>query len=99
MICFPLVTFEELAKNKKLNLLWLFTSQEGLPDFPWCKLPKREITLQVSIKNNKMAVKIPNGHKSHKHLLLPDTPKFTQNGNFGLEIYHLATLVTRRQRS
>jgi hypothetical protein len=31
--------------------------------------------------------------KIYQHLPLQDPPKFTQNGIFGLKIYHLATLV------
>jgi hypothetical protein len=29
----------------------------------------------------------------YQHLPLQDPPKFTQNGIFGLKIYHLATLL------
>jgi hypothetical protein len=35
----------------------------------------------------RLAVKYTNGHKIYQHLPLPDPPKFTQNGTFGLKIY------------
>jgi hypothetical protein len=36
---------------------------------------------------------LPNGHKIYQHVPLQDPPKFTQNGIFGLKLYHLATLL------
>jgi hypothetical protein len=45
-----------------------------------------------------VAVKRPNIHKINQHLLVQDPPKFTQIGNFGFKIYHLATLEKHRPR-
>jgi hypothetical protein len=47
----------------------------------------------MAIRYTKWQLHRPNGHKICQHLSLRDTTKFTQNGIFGVKIYHLATLV------
>jgi hypothetical protein len=47
----------------------------------------------MAVKYIKCPYNRPNVHKTYQHLPLQDPPKFTQIANFGLKIYHLATLV------
>jgi hypothetical protein len=46
----------------------------------------------MTVKYSKWQLKIPKGHKIYQSLPLYHPPKFTQIGEFGLKIYHLATL-------
>jgi hypothetical protein len=78
----------------------------GLPDSSWHNIPKREKIpnspqiYQMAIKyrkmdvnNSKWPMNIPNAHWIYQHFLFQGPPKYTQNGIFGLKIYHLATLA------
>jgi hypothetical protein len=58
-----------------------------LPDFPWYN-KKTEENMP-----NDHKIGIPNGHKIYQHRPLQDPRKFTQSGDFGLKINHLATLA------
>jgi hypothetical protein len=48
---------------------------------------------QMDINYTKWPWNIPNGHKIHRRLLLPDPPRFTQIWVFCLKLTHLATLT------
>jgi hypothetical protein len=37
---------------------------------------------------------IPNGHTIYQHVPFQGPPKYTQIGIFGMQIFHLATLMT-----
>jgi hypothetical protein len=76
-------------------------SQAGLPDFSWCKIPKRGKIYQMATGCTKRPLNIYNGRKIDQMVIkytkifhLQDPPKFTQIGIFGLKTNHLATLVT-----
>jgi hypothetical protein len=47
----------------------------------------------MATKFNKWPQNVTNRHKIYQQLPLQDPPKFTQIVNFGLNIYHLATLM------
>jgi hypothetical protein len=51
----------------------------------------------MAIKYTKWPWNIPNGREIYQHLSLHHPPKFTQIWNFGLKIYHLATLIFRER--
>jgi hypothetical protein len=50
---------------------------------------------QMAITCNKCLSNIPNGYKIYQHFPFPRPSKIYPNWDFGLEIYHLATLVHR----
>jgi hypothetical protein len=81
-------------------MTWVPEAGTGLPDFSWYNIPKRGKIYQMTIKYTKLSQNIPNcckihipdGHKMYQHHPLPEPPKCTQIGIFGLKINHLATL-------
>jgi hypothetical protein len=70
-----------------------------LPDFFWHNIPKRRKIYQIATKlpNGQKHIKkpsyIPNVHRIYRPLQLQGPPKFTQIGNFGSKVNHLATLL------
>jgi hypothetical protein len=64
-----------------------------LPDLSSCNIPKRE-------NYTKRPQTMPNGHeiyqmatKIYQHFPFQKPPKITQNWDFALKLYHLATLA------
>jgi hypothetical protein len=52
---------------------------------------------QMAIRYFQWPPNKPNGHKMYQDFPLPDPPKFTQIGTFGLKTNHLATLRSLRR--
>jgi hypothetical protein len=47
-------------------------------------------------KTHQVALQIPNSHKTYHFFSFPRPSKIYQNGDFGIQICHLATLVWRQ---
>jgi hypothetical protein len=52
----------------------------------------------MAVKYTKRLLDALNGHKTSQHLPLQDSPKLAKIWIFGLKIYHLATLRSRRRK-
>jgi hypothetical protein len=55
------------------------------------------VKIPIEHKITKWPLNIPNGHKIYQHFPFQGLPKFTQIFIFGLQIYHLATLLKTKE--
>jgi hypothetical protein len=71
----------------------------GLPDFSLYKntktgknVPNDYEIYQMDVKYTTWPQNIPNDHNTYQHFPFQGPRKYTQVANFGMKIYHLATL-------
>jgi hypothetical protein len=58
-------------------------------------IPNNHRLYHTAIYYTKWSNIIPNGRKIYQHFPFQGPPEYTQSGNFGLKINHLATLMER----